>query len=100
MSAEPITTLVVTDCEVHTEVSITRPNIVGVADIILNDQLAIDGIPILYGENGLYIGYPEKIGLYGTDCLVSVHPITGYLHREIATEILTKFNTITGGRYK
>ena len=66
-------------------------NILGLATVVLNDQLTIRGLRIMGGENGLFVGYPADPFYKGEDLRSSVFPITRALREHIENCVLEKF---------
>lgn len=70
----------------------------GVAQVILNDQLVINGLRIYDGENGLYVGYPPDPFYKGEDLRSQCYPITRQLREHIQNCVLEmareKYNII------
>ena len=67
----------------------------GLATVVLNDQLTIRGLRIMGGENGMFVGYPADPFYKGEDLRSSVFPITRALREHIENCVLEKYNTET-----
>ena len=63
----------------------------GLANVVLNDQLTIRGLRIMDGENGMFVGYPADPMYKGDDFRSSVFPITRALREHIETCVLEKY---------
>ena len=63
----------------------------GLANVVLNDQLTISGMRIMDSENGLFVGYPHNPLYKGEDCRSSVFPITRALREHIENCVLEKY---------
>ena len=63
----------------------------GVASVVLNDQLIIRGLRIMDGANGMFVGYPMDPFYKGEDFRSSVFPITRALREHIETCVLEKY---------
>ena len=61
----------------------------GVAKIVLNDQLQIRNLRIMDGENGKYVGYP--IDKSADDWFSIALPITRQLREHIEQVVLEKY---------
>lgn len=70
-------------------------NMKGCAQIILNDQLVINGLRIMDGENGLYVVYPFDPFYKGEDLRSICFPITRQLKEHIENCVLEKYKAIT-----
>lgn len=66
-------------------------NLLGLASIILNDQLMIRGLRIMNGENGLYVSYPNDPFYKGEDFRSVCFPMTSQLREHIETCVLEKY---------
>lgn len=67
----------------------------GCAQIILNDQLVINGLRIMDGENGLFVGYPPDCFYKGEDFRSVCLPITRQLREHIENCVLEKYQEVT-----
>lgn len=70
-------------------------NMKGCAQIILNDQLVINGLRIMDGENGLFVGYPPDCFYKGEDLRSVCFPITRQLREHIENCVLEKYMEVT-----
>lgn len=66
-------------------------NMLGLATVVLNDQLTIRGLRIMGGENGLFVGYPNDPFYKGEDLRSTVFPITRALIEHIENCVLEKY---------
>ena len=66
-------------------------NMLGLATVVLNDQLTIRGLRIMGGENGMFVGYPTDPFYKGEDLRSSVFPITRALREHIENCVLEKY---------
>lgn len=66
-------------------------NMLGLATVVLNDQLTIRGLRIMGGENGMFVGYPADPFYKGEDLRSTVFPITRALREHIENCVLEKF---------
>ena len=66
-------------------------NILGLANVVLNDQLVIRGLRVMDGENGMFVGYPVDPFYKGEDLRSTVFPMTRALREHIETCVLEKF---------
>lgn len=64
-------------------------NIVGLATVVLNDQLQVRGIRIMSGKDGLSVAYPPTT--QDETVLTLVTPITRELREHIAKCVLEKY---------
>ena len=67
----------------------------GIAQVILNDQLVINGLRIYDGENGLYVGYPPDPFYKGEDLRSQCYPITRQLREHIENCVLEMYQAVT-----
>lgn len=66
----------------------------GMAQVTLNDQLVINGLRIMEGENGLFVGYPPDAFYKGEDCRSICFPITRQLREHIENCVLEKYQSV------
>lgn len=67
----------------------------GMAKIVLNDQLVINGLRIMEGENGMFVGYPPDPFYKGEDYRFVCFPITRQLREHIENCVLEKYMELT-----
>ena len=63
----------------------------GLATVVLNDQLTIRGLRIMDGEYGMFVGYPNDPFYKGEDLRSTVFPITRALREHIENCVLEKY---------
>ena len=63
----------------------------GMASIVLNDQLQVRGLRIMEGENGLFVGYPNDPFYKGDDFRSICFPMTRQLREHIENCVLEKY---------
>lgn len=77
-----------------TEVKIVKieesARIVGIANILLDNEIAVHGIKIIKGKNGLFVGMPNRRTPNG-DFQDIAHPINNETREKIQNAILTKY---------
>lgn len=61
------------------------------ATVTLNDQLAIRGLRVMDGSNGLFVGYPNDPFYKGEDFRSICFPITRNLREQIENCVLEKY---------
>ena len=66
-------------------------NMLGLATVVLNDQLVIRGLRVMGGENGMFVGYPNDPFYKGEDLRSTVFPMTRALREHIENCVLEKF---------
>jgi len=66
-------------------------NMLGIANVVLNNQLQISGLRIMDGVNGMFVGYPPNPLYKGEDFRSSVFPITRALREHIENCVLEKY---------
>lgn len=64
----------------------------GMATVVLNDQLVMRGLRIMKGENGLFLNYPNDPFFKGEDFRTLYNPITRQLREHIEFAVLSKYN--------
>ena len=69
----------------------TLGNMLGLANVVLNDQLVIRGLRVMGGENGMFVGYPNDPFYKGEDLRSTVFPMTRALREHIENCVLEKF---------
>ena len=70
-------------------------NILGLATVVLNDQLVIRGLRIMGGENGMFVAYPVDPFYKGEDLRSTVFPMTRALREHIENCVLEKYQYVT-----
>lgn len=65
--------------------------ILGLATVVLNDQLVIRGLRVMDGENGRFVAYPNDPFYKGEDLRSIVFPMTRALREHIENCVLEKF---------
>ena len=63
----------------------------GLATVVLNDQLTIRGLRIMDGEYGMFVAYPNDPFYKGEDLRSTVFPITRALREHIENCVLEKY---------
>ena len=63
----------------------------GMASIVLNDQLQVRGLRIMEGENGLYVAYPNDPFYKGEDFRSICFPMKRQLREHIENCVLEKY---------
>lgn len=66
--------------------------IMGLATVVLNDQLVMRGLRIMKGENGLFLSYPLNDPSFKEDFRTLYNPITRQLREHIEFAVLSKYN--------
>ena len=66
-------------------------NMLGLANVVLNDQLLLSGLRIMDGINGKFVGYPPNPLYKGEDFRSVCSPITRELREHIESTVLTKY---------
>lgn len=86
------------DCLAVTQVQVfpfkegpSMGHMLGLASIVLNDQLQVRGLRIMDGDNGLYVSYPNDPFYKGEDFRSVCFPITRQLREHIETCVLEKY---------
>ena len=92
----PFDVLAVTKVEVFPfKGGATLGHMKGMAKIILNDQFVIQGLRIMEGENGLFVGYPNDPFYKGEDYRSVCFPMTRQLREHIENCVLEKYQELT-----
>lgn len=65
------------------------------ARIVLNDQLVINSLRVMEGENGLFVGYPLDPFYKGEDLRSICFPVTRQLREHIENCVLEKYHELT-----
>lgn len=92
----PFDVLAVTKVEVFPfKGGATLGHMKGMAKIILNDQFVIQGLRIMEGENGMFVGYPPDQFYKGEDYRSVCFPITRQLREHIENCVLEKYMELT-----
>ena len=86
------------DCLAVTQVKVypfketpSMGKLLGMASIVLNDQLQVRGLRIMEGENGLFVGYPMDPFYKGDDFRSVCFPMTRQLREHIENCVLEKY---------
>ena len=66
-------------------------NMLGIATVVLNDQLSLTGVRIMDGVNGMFVGYPPSTLNKGELPRSAVFPITRALREHIENCVLEKY---------
>lgn len=66
-----------------------------IANIVLNDQIQVRGLRVMYGECGLFVGYPTDPFYKGEGFRNIVFPITAELRHHIEKSVLEKYDEAT-----
>ena len=87
------------DCLAVTQVQVypfkegpSMGHMVGMASVILNDQLQVRGLRIMEGVNGLYVAYPNDPFCKGEDFRSVCFPLTRQLREHIENCVLEKYH--------
>ena len=65
--------------------------LLGVANVVLNDQLVIRGLRVMSGVNGMFVGYPNDPFYKGEDLRSIVFPMTRALREHVENCVLEKY---------
>ena len=68
----------------------------GMAEVIINDQLVVRGLKVMKGENGLYVGYPTDPFYKGEDLRSICFPMTRQLREHIENCVLEMYKAMEG----
>lgn len=86
------------DCLAVTQVQVfpfkegpSMGHMLGLATIVLNDQLQVRGLRVMDGVNGLYVGYPNDPFYKGEDFRSVCCPMTRQLREHIENCVLEKY---------
>ena len=86
------------DCLAVTQVKVhpfkegpSMGKMLGMASIVLNDQLLVRHLRIMDGENGLYVAYPNNPFYNGEDFHSVCFPMTRQLREHIENCVLEKY---------
>lgn len=86
------------DCLAVTQVQVfpfkegpSMGHLLGLASIVLNDQLLVRGLRIMDGDNGIYVGYPNDPFYKGEDVRSVCFPMTRQLREHIENCVLEKY---------
>ena len=86
------------DCLAVTQVQVfpfkegpSMGHLLGLASIVLNDQLQVRGLRIMDGVNGLYVAYPNDPFYKGEDFRSVCSPMTRQLREHIENCVLEKY---------
>lgn len=66
-------------------------HLLGMANIVLNDQFQVRGLRIMDGEHGLFVGYPNDPFYKGEDFRSICFPMTRQLREHIENCVLEKY---------
>lgn len=90
MEQKPFACLQVTQVQVYPfKDGVNMGHMVGLATVVLNDQLQIRGLRIMDGQNGLFVAYPHDS--QDEDCRSIALPITRELREHIENCVLEKY---------
>lgn len=88
--------LEVTSVQVFPFTNMTLGSMKALASITLNDQLAIRGLRVVEGKNGLFVSFPNDPFYKGEDYKNIVFPITRELKEHVEKCVLEKFQAVVG----
>ena len=90
MEQQPFTCLQVTQVQVYPfKDGVNMGNMVGLATVVLNDQLQIRNLRIMNGPNGLFVAYPHDSQDENFRSIVL--PVTRELREHIENCVLEKY---------
>ena len=67
-----------------------------VASVVLNDQLQVQGLRVVEGKYGLFVGYPADPFFKGEETRYVCAPITRQLREHIENCVLEKYQQVVG----
>lgn len=67
-----------------------------VASVVLNDQLQVQGLRVIDGQYGLFVGYPADPFFKGEGTRYVCAPITRQLREHIENCVLEKYQQVVG----
>lgn len=73
----------------------TQQHILGLASVVLNDQLLVRSLRIMDGPNGLYVAYPVDPFFKGEESRSVCLPMARDLREHIENCVLEKYKAIT-----
>ena len=92
----PFEVLAVTDVQVFPfKGGATLGHMKAMARIVLNDQFVVQGLRVMEGENGLFVGYPPDNFYKGEDYRSQCFPVTRQLREHIENCVLEKYQELT-----
>lgn len=92
----PFDVLVVTNVQVFPfKGGATLGHMKAMARIVLNDQFVVQGLRVIEGENGLFVGYPPDPFYKGEDYRSQCFPMTRQLREHIENCVLEKYHELT-----
>ena len=92
----PFEVLAVTDVQVSPfKGGATLGRMKAMARIVLNDQFVVQGLRVMEGENGLFVGYPNDPFYKGEDYRSVCFPMTRQLREHIENCVLEKYQELT-----
>lgn len=91
----PFDMLAVTDVQVFPfKGGATLGHMKAMARIVLNDQFVVQGLRVMEGENGLFVGYPPDNFYKGEDYRSQSFPMTRQLREHIENCVLEKYHEV------
>ena len=67
-----------------------------IASVVLNDQLQVQGLRVIDGQYGLFVGYPADPFFKGEETRYVCAPITRQLREHIENCVLEKYQQVVG----
>ena len=84
--------LAVTQCKIYPMVAnYNESKIRAIAEVVINDQLLIRNLRVMYGINGLYVSYPQDPFYKGEDFRSLCTPITRQFREHLENTVLEKY---------
>ena len=67
-------------------------NVKALANVVINGEIAVNGVKVMEGEKGLFVAMPSK--KVGGEFVDVAHPITDKAYEQISTAVLTDYSKL------
>ncbi len=67
-------------------------NVKALANVIINGEIAVNGIKVMQGEKGLFVAMPSK--KVGGEFMDVAHPITDKAYQQLSSAVLTDYSKL------
>ena len=70
----------------------TNSNVKALANVVINGEIAVNGVKVMEGEKGLFVAMPSK--KVGGEFVDIAHPITDKAYEQISAAVLTDYSKL------
>lgn len=84
----------VTSLNIHVFKNTENQKLMGMARVILDEELQLTGLRIYQGSSGLFVSYPNDPYYKGEDYRQIFYPMTRELRSHIEEEVIKEYNRV------